>query len=54
MLFQKMREEQVKKWHIREEEILRKEKTAPPRPATKPKVIVYIYGYSRFLLGGVS
>ena len=35
ILFLKMREEQVRRWQKREDELLEQEKTAPPRPKQK-------------------
>ena len=40
MLFAKLREEQIRKWRIREEELLKKDKEMPPKPPKKPKVYI--------------
>lgn len=38
MLFEKIRQEQLRKWRIREDELLMKERAMPAKPPKKPKV----------------
>ena len=38
MLFQKLRDEQVRKWNEREAELAKKERGLPPKPSKQPKV----------------
>ncbi|XP_011403562.1 PREDICTED: SH2 domain-containing protein 4B-like [Amphimedon queenslandica] len=38
MLFEKLRQEQLRKWRIREEELLMKERAMPAKPPKKPKI----------------